>query len=59
MRFVVKRKCRLYLMQQSRERRNGQFTRVNPSVYAALDKYVMKRMDEILHSNPSKGKTIW
>ena len=58
MRFIVKNKCRQYLLYQSRVRRNGQFTRVSPAVFARLESKIVEEMDQILFGNPSRGKTI-
>jgi hypothetical protein len=56
--FVTRSKVKAYLLDRAKATRHHAFERVSAEVYTHLEGMVVKEMDRIIASHPSKGKTI-
>jgi len=56
--LINKKACRDYLLDLSKIRRNGKFTRVAENVFGYLNSRLRMEMDSLLYHHPSIGKTI-
>ena len=46
------------LLQLSKDRRGGKFTRVSKELLDELEAWLVNHMEDIVHSHPSVGKTL-
>jgi len=56
--LINKTKARNFMLECAARARAHKFTRVAPSVYDQLEAFVRDKCRAIVHSQPSKGKTI-
>lgn len=56
--LINKSKCRKAILCMAREQRAHVFTRVSEGVMADLNRCVASRIEHIVRSHPSAGKTI-
>lgn len=56
--LINKSRVRRFILEHAEKSRAHKFTRVAPTVFVQLESVVREKCRQLVHSQPSKGKTI-